>query len=159
MPSHDPQQAELLRDRGLLEGETIHGSLARGTLPDPVRERLAEFAAANWPSPWREALELALREGKVFGTPIVHYEPRRMARGRAALAGDAAHAASPMVGGGFRQGLQDVAALTEVMMAITLPAEIPAALGRYHELRLRPAAQHVAASERATAAYLRHAMQ
>ncbi len=154
---YDPQQRELLRDRGLLEGETIHGSLAPGTLPDPVRERLAEFAAANWPAPWREALELALRDGKVFGTPIVHYKPKRMARGRAALAGDAAHAASPMVGGGFRQGLYDVAALSQVLTPITSPAEIPTALGRYQDLRLRSAAQHVAVSERATAAYLAHA--
>jgi 2-polyprenyl-6-methoxyphenol hydroxylase-like FAD-dependent oxidoreductase len=154
---YDPQQRELLRDRGLLEGETIHGSLAPGTLPDPVRERLAEFAAANWPAPWREALEVALRDGKVFGTPIVHYEPRRLAHGRAALAGDAAHAASPMVGGGFRQGLYDVAALTRVLTALTSPADIPAALGRYQELRLQPAAEHVAVSERATAAYLARA--
>jgi 2-polyprenyl-6-methoxyphenol hydroxylase-like FAD-dependent oxidoreductase len=154
---YDPQQGELLRDRGLLDGETIHGSLAPGTLPDPVRQRLAEFAAANWPAPWREALELALREGKVFGTPVVHYEPKRLARGRAALAGDAAHAASPMVGGGFRQGLYDVAALTQVLRAGISPAEIPAALGRYQELRLHPAAQHVAVSEQATAAYLSHA--
>jgi 2-polyprenyl-6-methoxyphenol hydroxylase-like FAD-dependent oxidoreductase len=87
----------------------------------------------------------------------VHYKPKQMARGRAALAGDAAHAASPMVGGGFRQGLYDVGALTRVLTPITSPAEIPAALGRYQELRLRPAAQHVAVSERATAAYLAHA--
>jgi glycine/D-amino acid oxidase-like deaminating enzyme len=33
------------------------------------------------------------------------------------------------------------------------------AFGRYQELRPRPAAQHVAASERATAAYLAHATQ
>jgi 2-polyprenyl-6-methoxyphenol hydroxylase-like FAD-dependent oxidoreductase len=154
---YDPQQRELLRDRGLLEGDTIHGSLAPGTLPGPVRQRLAEFAAANWPAPWRQALGLALRDGKVFGTPVVHYEPRRMARGRAALAGDAAHAASPMVGGGFRQGLYDVAALTQVMTATTAPTDIPAALRHYQELRLRSAAQHVGVSERATAAYLEHA--
>jgi 2-polyprenyl-6-methoxyphenol hydroxylase-like FAD-dependent oxidoreductase len=77
----------------------FHGSLAPGTLPGPIRERLAEFAAANWPSPWREALDLTLRTGTVFGTPLVHYQARRLARGRASLAGDAAHAASPMVGG------------------------------------------------------------
>jgi 2-polyprenyl-6-methoxyphenol hydroxylase-like FAD-dependent oxidoreductase len=80
-----------------------------------------------------------------------------MARGRAALAGDAAHAASPMVGGGFRQGLYDVGALTQVLSPTAAPAEIPAALGRYQALRLRPAAQHVAVSERATAAYLAQA--
>jgi len=154
---YDPQQRDLLRDLGVLDGETVHGSLAPGALPTPVRERLTEFAAANWPSPWREALALALQNGTVFGTPIVHYEPKRLARGRVALAGDAAHAASPMVGGGFRQGLYDVAALAQVMTGLATPGEIPAALGRYQELRLGPAAQHVAISEQATADYLAHA--
>jgi 2-polyprenyl-6-methoxyphenol hydroxylase-like FAD-dependent oxidoreductase len=156
---YDPQQRDLLRDMGVLDGETVHGSLAPGALPPPVRERLASFAAASWPSPWREALALALQDGTVFGTPIVHYEPRRLIRGRAALAGDAAHAASPMVGGGFRQGLYDVGALAQVLAASTSDGEVPAALVRYQELRLRPAAQHVAVSERATAAYLARAAQ
>jgi 2-polyprenyl-6-methoxyphenol hydroxylase-like FAD-dependent oxidoreductase len=156
---YDPQQRDLLRARGLLDGETIHGSLAPEKLPGPVRERLADFAAANWPSPWREALDLALRSGTVFGTPLVHYQAKRLARGRVLLAGDAAHAASPMVGGGFRQGLYDVAALAQVAAALTAAREIPAALGRYQVLRLSAAARHVAASERATAAYLAHAAQ
>jgi 2-polyprenyl-6-methoxyphenol hydroxylase-like FAD-dependent oxidoreductase len=154
---YDPQQRDLLHDMGVLDGETVHGSVAPGALPRPVRERLAGFAAANWPSPWREALALALHDGTVFGTPIVHYEPRRLARGRVALAGDAAHAASPMVGGGFRQGLYDVGALAQVLKGGTSAGEVPGALDRYQELRLRPAAQHVAVSERATAAYLAHA--
>ena len=154
---YDPQQRDLLRDMGVLDGETVHGSLAPGVLPGPVRERLAGFAAANWPSPWREALTLALQNGTVFGTPIVHYEPRRLARSRVALAGDAAHAASPMVGGGFRQGLYDVGALARTMTGLTASEGIPGALARYQELRLRPAAQHVAISEQATAEYLAHA--
>jgi 2-polyprenyl-6-methoxyphenol hydroxylase-like FAD-dependent oxidoreductase len=154
---YDPQQRDLLRDMGLLDGEIIHGSLAPGALPGPVRERLTAFAAANWPSPWREALALALHSGTVFGTPLVHYEPKRLARGRAALAGDAAHAASPMVGGGFRQGLYDVDALTRTATAITSPGEVLGALRHYQELRLGPAVRHVAASERATADYLAHA--
>ena len=128
-------------------------------MPGPIRERLTEFAAANWPSPWREALDLALRSGTVFGTPLVHYRARRLARGRAALAGDAAHAASPMVGGGFRQGLYDVAALAEAASAMAAARDIPGALGRYQDLRLSAAARHVAASEQAAAAYLAHAAQ
>jgi hypothetical protein len=44
----------------------------------PVRLRLADFAAAAWPSPWAEALTLALDSGTVFGTPIVHYKPSRL---------------------------------------------------------------------------------
>jgi 2-polyprenyl-6-methoxyphenol hydroxylase-like FAD-dependent oxidoreductase len=154
---YDPEQGDLLRSLGLLDGETVHGSLVPEALPGPVRERLATFAAANWSSPWREALAAALAGGTVFGTPIVHYRPRRLTRGRAALAGDAPHAASPMVGGGFREGLYDVAALAEVMAGLTAPSAIPGALGRYRELRLGPAVQHVTVSERATAAYLAQA--
>ncbi len=151
---YDPQQGGLLRDMGLLDGETVHGSLAPGALPPAVLERLSAFAAANWPSPWREALAIALDNGTVFGTPIVHYEPVRLVNGRTALAGDAAHAASPMVGGGFRQGLYDVRALSQVMAGLAVHGDVPGALGRYQRQRLGPAAQHVVISERVTAAYL-----
>ena len=154
---YDPQQRELLHEAGLLDGETVRGSLAPGALPDNVRKRLAAFAAASWPSPWREALGLALETGTVFGTPIVHYRPIRLVNGRIALAGDAAHAASPMVGGGFRQGLYDVMALSKTMSGITSPREVTSALERYQRQRLGPAIAHVSRSERATAAYLAQA--
>jgi 2-polyprenyl-6-methoxyphenol hydroxylase-like FAD-dependent oxidoreductase len=95
----------------------------------------------------------------VFGTPIVHYKPSRLVTGRVALAGDAAHAASPMVGGGFRQGLYDVRALTQAMTAAGSPAEVPGALARYQQARLAAAIQHVARCEQATAAYLAHAVK
>ena len=62
-----------------------------------------------------------------------------------------------MVGGGFCEGLYDVAALAQVMAALTAPAAIPGTLGRYQDLRLGPAIRHVTVSERATAAYLAHA--
>jgi 2-polyprenyl-6-methoxyphenol hydroxylase-like FAD-dependent oxidoreductase len=154
---YDPQQRDLLHEAGLLDGETVHGSLAPGTLPDPVRRRLADFAAARWPSPWREALTLALETGTVFGTPIVHYKPARLAAGRVALAGDAAHAASPMVGGGFRQGLYDVLALAQALAGAGSPGQVPGALASYQRARLAAAVRHVTSSERATAAYLAHA--
>lgn len=153
---YDPQQRQLLLQAGLLDGEIVRGSLAPGTLPDPVRQRLADFAAATWPSPWREALRLALDGGMVFGTPLVHYKPARLAMGRVALAGDAAHAASPMVGGGFRQGLYDVLALTQAL-AGAAAGELPARLTSYQEARLAAAIRHVTRSEQATAAYLAHA--
>jgi 2-polyprenyl-6-methoxyphenol hydroxylase-like FAD-dependent oxidoreductase len=154
---YDPEQRELLHEAGLLDGQTVHGSLAPGALPTPVRQRLADFAAARWPSPWREALTLALEGGTVFGTPIVHYKPVRLAAGRVALAGDAAHAASPMVGGGFRQGLYDVRALTQAISAAGSPAAVPGALKGYSEARLSAAIRHVTRSEQETAAYLARA--
>ena len=50
-----------------------------------------------------------------------------------------------------------MAALAQVMTGLATPGEIPGALSRYQELRLGPAAQHVAFSEQATADYLAHA--
>jgi len=143
---YDPEQRELLHEAGLLDGQTVHGSLAPGALPAPVRQRLADFAAARWPSPWREALTLALDTGTVFGTPIVHYKPTRLVTGRVALAGDAAHAASPMVGGGFRQGLYDVLALAQALRPVGSPDEVPDALTRYQDARLAAAIRHVTRS-------------
>ena len=93
----------------------------------------------------------------MFGTPIVHYKPARLSAGRVALAGDAAHAASPMVGGGFRQGLYDVRALTQALTAAGSPAEVPERLARYQGARLAAAIRHVTRSEQETAAYLAHA--
>jgi 2-polyprenyl-6-methoxyphenol hydroxylase-like FAD-dependent oxidoreductase len=154
---YDPEQRELLHEAGLLDGEAVRGSLAPGALPDPVRQRLANFAAARWPSPWSEALTIALETGTVFGTPIVQYKPARLAVHRAALAGDAAHATSPMVGGGFRQGLYDVLALAQAVAGVVSPRQVPGALVLYEQARLAAAVRHVTRSERATAAYLAHA--
>jgi 2-polyprenyl-6-methoxyphenol hydroxylase-like FAD-dependent oxidoreductase len=154
---YDPEQRDLLHEAGLLDDQTVHGSLSPGALPASVRQRLADFAAERWPSPWREALILALETGTVFGTPIVQYKPARLVNGRIALAGDAAHAASPMVGGGFRQGLYDVRALTRALAAADSPGEVPGALARYERARLGAAIRHVTGSEQETAAYLAHA--
>jgi 2-polyprenyl-6-methoxyphenol hydroxylase-like FAD-dependent oxidoreductase len=62
-----------------------------------------------------------------------------------------------MVGGGFRQGLYDVQALSQTMSAITGQGEVMSALTRYQRLRLGPAVAHVSGSERATAAFLAQA--
>jgi 2-polyprenyl-6-methoxyphenol hydroxylase-like FAD-dependent oxidoreductase len=156
---YDPEQRDLLRETGLLDGDTVRGSLAPGALPDHVQERLAGFAAAHWPSPWREALALALETGTVFGTPIVDYMPSRLTAGRTALAGDAAHAASPMVGGGFRHGLYDVRALSRALAGAATAAAVPGALARYQDARLAAAIGHVTASQQETAAYLALAEQ
>jgi 2-polyprenyl-6-methoxyphenol hydroxylase-like FAD-dependent oxidoreductase len=36
---YDPEQRDLLHEAGLLDGQTVHGSLPPGTLPAPVRQR------------------------------------------------------------------------------------------------------------------------
>jgi len=150
---YDPARAELLAERGLLDGETVHGTLAAADVPAQLRQELEEVASQRWPTPWREALEIALRRSLVFATPVVHYRPDRLIRGRVALAGDAAHAASPMVGGGFRQGLYDVAALdAEVRRRPGLA--LTSVLSPYEQQRLPSAQAHVERSQAASIHYL-----
>jgi 2-polyprenyl-6-methoxyphenol hydroxylase-like FAD-dependent oxidoreductase len=150
---YDPARSDLLADHGLLEGTTIHGSLLAGDVPEPLRQELRAMATQRWPTPWREALGVALENGLVFGTPLVHFWPDRIVRGRVALAGDAAHAASPMVGGGFRQGLFDVAALSASIDA-GRGLEVTDILAAYEQRRIGAARAHVAQSEAATQHYL-----
>jgi 2-polyprenyl-6-methoxyphenol hydroxylase-like FAD-dependent oxidoreductase len=150
---YDPAHTELLTGVGLLEGESVYGSLAAADVPAPLREELRALSQRRWPAPWGEALDEALRRSLVFATPVVHYRPDRLVRGRVVIVGDAAHAASPMVGGGFRQGLFDAAALAA---AFDRAGGLPAAdvLERYQEQRLRPAQAHVEHSVAASASYM-----
>jgi 2-polyprenyl-6-methoxyphenol hydroxylase-like FAD-dependent oxidoreductase len=141
---YDPARSDLLAERGLLEGTTVHGSLLPEDVSEPLRDELRAMASRRWPSPWREAMEIALEQGLVFGTPIVQFWPPRLVRGRVALAGDAAHAASPMVGGGFRQGLFDVGALAD---ASEHQRDVGALLEGYETRRLAPARAHVERSQ------------
>jgi 2-polyprenyl-6-methoxyphenol hydroxylase-like FAD-dependent oxidoreductase len=177
-PQHDARYAGVLLWRTLVDEQAMPRNITLPRAGEPAREvyagpyRLVTYPVPGpsgetavghrrlnlvWPSPWREALTLALEAGTVFGTPIVHYRPTRLVAGRVALAGDAAHAASPMVGGGFRQGLYDVRALTQALTAAGSPDEVPDALARYCQARLAAAIRHVARSEQETAAYLARA--
>jgi 2-polyprenyl-6-methoxyphenol hydroxylase-like FAD-dependent oxidoreductase len=146
---YDPARSDLLEDHGLLRGTRIHGSLLASDVPEELRIELSGMARQRWPSPWREALDLALAQESIFGTPLVHYWPPRLVRKNVLLAGDAAHAASPMVGGGFRQGLFDVVALDSLVSA-----DRSIDLASYEDHRLAPARAHVEHSRLATEEYL-----
>jgi 2-polyprenyl-6-methoxyphenol hydroxylase-like FAD-dependent oxidoreductase len=148
---YDPSREKLLKARGLLDGEVVRGSLLSDALPTKVNSELRRIARQTWPSPWSEALNIALEEQLIFGTPVAEYMPERLVLGRVAIAGDAAHAASPMVGGGFIEGLFDAAQLAE-SAASTSSAE--AMLDSYESARLKDARRHVAISQRASRSYL-----
>jgi 2-polyprenyl-6-methoxyphenol hydroxylase-like FAD-dependent oxidoreductase len=150
---YDPARSELLEQHRLLEGVTVHGSLAANDVPEAIRNELEAAASQRWPAPWRQAFEMALSLSLVFATPVVQYRPDRLYRGPVALAGDAAHAASPMVGGGFRQGLYDVAALAAVLDSGP-SAGTPSLLRSYELDRLAAAQEHVERSQAASRQYL-----
>jgi 2-polyprenyl-6-methoxyphenol hydroxylase-like FAD-dependent oxidoreductase len=130
----------------------VYGSLAAKDVPESLCDELRTVSEERWPPPWSAALDEALRRGLAFATPVVQYRPDQLVRGRVVIVGDAAHAASPMVGGGFRQGLYDAAALAAAFESKG-PTAVEA-LEHYEVQRLGPAQAHVEHSEAASAHYL-----
>jgi 2-polyprenyl-6-methoxyphenol hydroxylase-like FAD-dependent oxidoreductase len=152
----DARYAGVLLWRSLVDEQALPAGVARPGAGEPSREVYA--------GPYR--LVTYLVPGAAGETGVGHrrlnmvwYDPqqRDLLRDMGVLDGDTAHAASPMVGGGFRQGLYDTGALAQTMGGLSTPDGVPGALARYQELRLGPAARHVAVSEQATAGYLAHA--
>jgi 2-polyprenyl-6-methoxyphenol hydroxylase-like FAD-dependent oxidoreductase len=151
---YDTAREDLLRARGLLDGVEVRGSLLADALPAELGAELRNIAEQTWPSPWAEALDIAIERHFIFGTPVAEYMPTKLVNGRVAIAGDAAHAASPMVGGGFSEGLYDAARLAK---SFTSASDGDRMLESYEKARLGPARRHVAASQRATNQYLKWA--
>jgi 2-polyprenyl-6-methoxyphenol hydroxylase-like FAD-dependent oxidoreductase len=147
---YDPAREDLLRAHGLLARGAVQGSLAADELPPNVSRDLREIAEQTWPSPWSEALRMGFERQLVFGTPVAEYLPRRLVAGRIAIAGDAAHAASPMVGGGFRQGVYDAGQLAQSFVS---SPDVTSILSAYESACLGPARQHVSRSQRASRSF------
>lgn len=148
---YDTAREELLRAEGLLEGVEVRGSLLADALPAELGSELNEIARQTWPSPWAEALNVAIEQRLIFGTPVAQYLPDRLVNGRAVIVGDAAHAASPMVGGGFGEGLNDAAQLAT---SFSTAGDAAHMLASYQKARLGPARRHVHVSQRASNQYL-----
>lgn len=149
---YDPYRTALFEALGCVTGGRVTGSLTPARMPDALLAELQEFATRAWPDPWRQAVVTALARREAFATPIAEYVPRRMARGRVAVAGDAAHVASPMTGRGLVTGLEDAEALGA---ACGVPSGAADALARYERARL-PAARALVLQGRAWGAdYLR----
>lgn len=152
---YDPAREALLRSRGLLDTEVVLGSLGANELPEEISQELFAKADQVWPEPWRAALRFALDHHLVYGTPVAEYLPQRLVSGRIALVGDAAHAATPMVGGGFQVGLLDAALLANSMGSAS---DVYASLRNYERARLEPAIAHVRRSLAASRDYLEGAL-
>jgi 2-polyprenyl-6-methoxyphenol hydroxylase-like FAD-dependent oxidoreductase len=113
---YDPGRQEFLERKGCVVDNKVVGTLRPADITRELRRELEALAAA-WPTPWREAIVQTLRAGDTFATPIAEYVPRRLSRGRVAIAGDAAHVASPMTGSGLRYAFEDVLALGRALDA------------------------------------------
>jgi 2-polyprenyl-6-methoxyphenol hydroxylase-like FAD-dependent oxidoreductase len=133
---YDPFQNELLRKTGAVEGGTVRHSIIPSAIPADLVETLQERARQLWPEPWRSAVQVGLRAGRCFGTPIAEYVPTRLVAGRVALIGDAAHVSSPMTGSGFHYSLLDVLSLRQALAGIAGGEAVAAALTQFEHARL-----------------------
>lgn len=137
---YDASRTQWLRDRGYLVGEEVMGSVLSTGVDDELRGELLGIASKRWRGAAREIITTAIERKVIFGTPLAEYLPERLVAGRLALAGDAAHVASPMVGAGFSSGLQDGRAfITAVSRSGGAAGQAGTqALRRYDEVRLAP---------------------
>jgi 2-polyprenyl-6-methoxyphenol hydroxylase-like FAD-dependent oxidoreductase len=133
---YDPFQDELLRKTGAVEGGIVRHSIVPSAIPTELGEMLQERALQLWPDPWRSAVQVGLRAGRCFGTPIAEYVPTRLVTGRVALIGDAAHVLSPMTGSGFHYSLLDVLSLRQALSGIAGGEAVAPALTQFERARL-----------------------
>jgi 2-polyprenyl-6-methoxyphenol hydroxylase-like FAD-dependent oxidoreductase len=133
---YDPFQDELLRKTGAVERGTVRHSIVPSAIPADLGESLQERGRQLWPDPWRSAVQVVLRGGRCFGTPIAEYVPTRLVAGRVALVGDAAHVSSPMTGSGFHYSLLDVLSLRQALAGIANGEAVAAALTQFERARL-----------------------
>lgn len=135
----DSSRNQLFRDCGAVTGDIVQHSLRNGAIPDGVLEGLAADARIRWPDPWRGAILDSIARRAVTGLPIAEYVPNRMAKGRLALVGDAAHVPTPMTGSGFRTSVDDALALARSVACICHTSDLPLALRTYEDERLTSA--------------------
>lgn len=154
---YDASRTAWLRDAGFLDGDEILASIAPEAIPVALGDELRRLASTRWRSPERDVLLAALDREILFGTPLTQYLPTRLSNGRIAIAGDAAHVASPMVGAGLVFGLLDGVALGRAVAAAggTIGTAGVTALRAYEAERLEENRAHVQESLDATAGLLR----
>lgn len=110
---YDPTSDNYLREAGALVGSVSQYSLVN---ENSAASKYADIhrRAAHWPAPWDDIVRHSVRRQSVIATPIAEYVPRRLARGRMAIIGDAAHVPSPVTDAGFDTGLGDAETLGEL---------------------------------------------
>ncbi len=139
---YDPTSDDYLREAGAVVGKVSRYSLVNeniaGSKYDDIRRR-----AAHWPAPWDDIVRHSVERHNVIATPIAEYVPRRLARGRIAIIGDAAHVPSPMTGAGFDTGLGDAETLGELTSHGVIGEQGRKVLRAYEKQRLRTAQRMV----------------
>ncbi|MEH3107662.1 MAG: FAD-dependent monooxygenase [Sphingomonas fennica] len=130
---YDAGRNALLHDSGAVTDGRVNHSLRPGDMPDSAFADLAADARRRWPRPWLDAMLDCLDRRAIIGTPVAEYLPDRLARGRLALVGDAAHVATPMTGNGFPAAATDALSLAD---ALATTDDIATGLAAYEAARL-----------------------
>jgi 2-polyprenyl-6-methoxyphenol hydroxylase-like FAD-dependent oxidoreductase len=123
-------------------------------IPNATYRELATQARELFPSPWNNAILDSIKRRAVIGTPIAEYVPTRLAQGRVAIVGDAAHVPTPMTGSGFAESLYDAEALADAIADADCTAT---ALLDYEGARLRSARNLVQSGQGFSRAFARPA--
>jgi 2-polyprenyl-6-methoxyphenol hydroxylase-like FAD-dependent oxidoreductase len=129
---------ELLGDPTLPE-DAVHGAF---TATPSVAAALVDEAEVLWSPAYAALVRAAMEAGALSLHPVYEHVPDRLASGRIALAGDAAHLASPITGSGGRMALLDALALADAFAAEG--RDVVSALRRYHAVRHAPSVAIVA---------------
>ncbi|WP_423199763.1 MULTISPECIES: FAD-dependent monooxygenase [unclassified Cupriavidus] len=134
----DAGREALLRETGCLtEDGHIVGTLGAAAIGSDIRDDLAALIPQLWPETWAEAVTVGVRSPDAMrGAPIAEYRPDRLARGRLAIVGDAAHVLSPMTGSGYASGVEDAFYLSELLSKADPALPMDVLLKQYETARL-----------------------
>lgn len=151
---YDSSRNGLLRSTGSVNGSVVRHSLMPAGIPNATYRELAAQARELFPSPWKEAILDSIERRAVIGTPIAEYVPARLANGRVAIVGDAAHVPTPMTGSGFAESLYDAEAIAN---AISDSGTTTNALLNYESARIRSARNLVQSGQGFSRSFARRA--
>ena len=123
VPEPEPDRAEAAA------GSPPHAHPSRHS---PAVDAAVDAAAAAFPNDWPARVAAATRgSGRAVARhPLYHLACDRVAEGRIAVLGDAAHLASPLTGSGLRTAMLDAIALKDCFLRVGA-ADVPAALAAY----------------------------
>lgn len=140
---YDNTRNHLLRELGCVEGRLVHHSLVGMDIPGHTLNELAEQAANRWPQPWLATTLHSIQTHSLTGIPVSEYVPDKLANGRIAIVGDAAHVLTPLSAAGFNASLQDAATVTDCIVEESGRYDPISALLQYESLRLNTVRQIV----------------
>ncbi|MCK2005866.1 FAD-dependent monooxygenase [[Brevibacterium] frigoritolerans] len=140
---YDNTQNELLRRLGCVDGTVVQHSLHVSDIPEKTLLELAEKASVRWSQPWLDTILYSIKTRNLIGAPIAEYIPDKLAKGRIAIVGDAAHLPTPLTASGFNASLQDAAILAECVKNGIRGTDACKALLEYEFIRLENVRQIV----------------